>query len=392
MKREELTSRERVRMALDHKEPDRVPRDLGGTVVSTITQGAHEALTKHLTEFEGYRAETKQVAWANRWGGTIRPPEELLQRFKIDTRSIFARPPRCWRDMWYMDNKYFVDEWGILRKRSNEGKHHYYDVVGNPLADATSIDDLEHFRWPSGTDPGRVAGVREEAEHLFKNTEYALVANLFGTDIFELCWFLRGFENSLMDLMLNKEFAHHMLRKITDIQLQKFELFVDAVADYVDVILLYDDLATQNSLFISPDTYREMLKPYQKEMIDLIKRKTSAKLLYHTDGAIRPLIPDLIEIGVDILQPIQVSADGMDSAGLKADFGGQVTFWGGLDNQHVIPYGSPDEVRAEVERRMRDFMPGGGYVFAAGHNIQFDVPPENVVALFDHSYDVGWYV
>jgi uroporphyrinogen decarboxylase len=392
MKKEELTSRERVRMALDHKEADRVPRDLGGTVVSTITLGAYDALIKHLAETEGYEVKTKQMAWANRWGGTIRPPEELLQRLKIDTRSIFARPPRYWRDMWYMDNAYFVDEWGILRKRSSESKYHYYDVVGNPLSDATSIDDLERFRWPSGTDPGRVAGLREEAEHLYKNTQYGLVANLFGTDIFELCWFLRGFDTFLMDVVANKEFAHHLLRKITDIQLQKFELFVDAVADYVDAILLYDDLATQDSLFISPDTYREMLKPYQKEMIDLIKRKTPAKLLYHTDGAVRPLIPDLIEIGIDILQPVQVSATGMDSSSLKADFGDKVTFWGGMDNQHVIPYGTANDVRAEVEKRIRDFAPGGGYVFAAGHNIQFDVPPDNVVVLFDHAYEVGWYI
>lgn len=392
MKKEELTSRERVRMALDHEEPDRVPRDLGGTAVSTITLGAYEILTKYLAEAEGYQVTTTKVAYANRWGGTIRPPEELLERFRIDTRSVFAKPPASWRDMWYMDNTFFVDEWGILRKRSSEGKYYYYDVVGSPLADATSIDDLEKFRWPSGTDPGRVAGLREEAEYLYKNTQYALVGNLFGTDIFELCWFLRGFENALMDLMTNQDFAHHMLRKITDIQLQKFELFMDAVGDYVDAVLLYDDLATQGSLFLSPETYRQMLKPYQKEMIDLIKSKTAAKLLYHTDGAVRPLIPDLIEIGIDILQPVQVSAPGMDSAGLKADFGDKVTFWGGVDNQHTLPDGTIDDVKAEVERRMRDFMPRGGYVFAAGHNIQFDVPPANVVALFDHSYEKGWYI
>ena len=392
MKREELTSRERVRLALNHRETDRIPRDLGGTAVSTITLGACDALTDYLAKTEGLRVRSGQVRFANRWGQTVCPDEAILERFKIDTRPIFCGPTRHWRDMWYQDGKLFVDEWGVLRQRSSESKYHYYDIIGNPLADATTVDDLERFRWPSGTDEGRVDGLREEAKYLYDKTDYALVGNIVGIDIFELTWFLRGFENALMDLMINQEFAHHVLRKITDIQLQKSELFLDAVGECLDVVVLGDDLATQDSLFLSPEAYRTMVKPYQKELFDLVKAKTPAKLLYHTDGAVRPLIDDLIELGADILQPVQVTAVGMDSARLKADFGEKVTFWGGIDNQHIVPHGTTEEVKAEVERRIRDFSPGGGYVFAAGHNIQFDVPPENVVALFDHAYEVGWHI
>lgn len=389
MVKEELTSRERVRLALEHKETDRVPLDLGGTFISTLTLGAYDRLKDHLAGTEGIKVE-KPARIINKWGQTVRPDEEILQRLNIDTRSIYSKPPRYWRDLNYQNNS-FVDEWGVLRQRSGMGKYYYYDIVGFPLADATSIDDLERFRWPMGNDPGRVEGLREEAQYLYEKTPYALVGNLMGVDIFELCWFLRGFENSLMDLMINQEFAHHMLNKLLEIQKQKFDLFLYAIGEYLDVVVILDDIATQKALFISPDTYRTMLKPYHKELIHFIKERTQAKLLYHTDGAVKPLINDLIEIGVDILQPVQVSAKGMDSDKLKAEFGDSICFWGGINNQDVLPNGTPEQIKAEVEKRIADFSPGGGYIFGAGHNVQFDVPPENVVTLFDHAFKSGWY-
>lgn len=387
--KEELTPRERVRMALNHQQPDRTPLDLGGTFVSTLTLGAYDRLAAHLENSEGLNTE-KTPKVILRWGQSVRPSEEMLQRFRIDTRPLYAKPPRHWRDLNYTKIESFVDEWGVLRKRSGAGKYHYYDIVGHPLSDTTSIDDLEKFRWPSADDPGRVEGLREEAEYLYKNTPYSLVGCMPGVDIFEMCWFLRGYENALMDMVMNQKFAHALLRKILDLQKAKFDLFLGAVGDYIDAIVTVDDFATQQSLFISPDTFRKMLKPYHQELVQHIKKQTQAKVLMHTCGAVRPLLPDLIEIGVDIIQPVQVSALGMETAELKQEFGSRLSFWGGgCDSQKVLPHGSVEDVKAEVEKRMGDLAPGGGFVFSPVHNVQFDVPPENVVAMFDHAFKLS---
>lgn len=384
--KDELTSRERVRLAFDHKESDRVPIDLGGTYVSTLTVGAYERLAAHLEETEGLpRQDPPKVVL--KWGQSVRPSEAMLQRFHVDSRPLYSRPPRYWRDLNYSTLESFVDEWGVLRRRSGDGRYHYYDVVGHPLSDTDSIDDLEKFRWPVGDDPGRIQGLREEAEYLHDHTPYAIIGCVMGADLFEVCWFLRGYENSLMDLATNQEFFHLMMRKILDVQKAKFASYLEAAGEYLDAVVVVDDFATQNSLFLSPASYRTMIKPYQKELIDLIKNRTEAKVLMHSCGAIRPLLADFIEIGVDIVQPVQVSAAGMDTRQLKQQFGNQLCFWGGgCDSQHVLPHGTVDDVRAEVERRFSDLAPGGGFVFSPVHNVQFDVPPQNVVAMFDHAF------
>ncbi len=383
MLKEELTSRERVRLALEHKATDRVPLDLGGTFISTLTLGAYDHLKQHLAATEGLQV-TRPPRIINKWGQTVRPDEEVLQRLHIDTRSLYSKAPLHWRDLDFHGGIY-VDEWGVLRRRSDPGPYFYYDVVGNPLENATDLIDIEKFRWPDGADPGRIIGLREEAEHLYNKTSYALVGNLMGVDIFEICWFVRGFEQFLVDLALDPEFAHALMRKITDIQKRKFELFLGAVGEFLDVVVILDDVATQRGLLISPATYQTMIQPYHKELISFIKARTPAKLLYHSCGAVAGMLDQLLEAGIDIIQPVQVGAEGMDSAILKARFGERVVFWGGIDTQHVLPQGSPDDVREEVEHRITDFGGRGGYVLGAVHNIQVDVPPINVVTMYDHA-------
>jgi uroporphyrinogen decarboxylase len=181
-----------------------------------------------------------------------------------------------------------------------------------------------------------------------------------------------------------------LMETITDIYIESCNRYLEQVGPYIQVFTFWDDLAGQNGWIINPAVYRKMIKPKQKRLVEAIRKKTDARLFYHSCGATRGLIPDLIEIGFDILNPVQVSAKGMDTRELKNEFGRDIVFWGGgVDTQHILPFGKPGEVVDEVKRRIDDLAPGGGFVFAAIHNIQAFVPPENIVAAFDTALQYG---
>jgi len=195
-----------------------------------------------------------------------------------------------------------------------------------------------------------------------------------------------------MALVLEPQFAERMMDRITDIYIESCSNYLDELGKYLQVFIYYDDLCGQDGWLIRPDLYRKMIKPKQRRLVEAVKRKTDAKLFYHSCGASYDLIPDLIDIGFDIINPVQVSARGMDTLRLKRDFGRDIVFWGGgVDTQQVLPFGKPAEVVDEVKRRIDDLAPGGGFVFAAIHNIQAFVPPENIVAAFDTALDYGKY-
>jgi uroporphyrinogen decarboxylase len=201
-----------------------------------------------------------------------------------------------------------------------------------------------------------------------------------------------GLENFLMALVLEPQFAERMMDRITDIYIESCNNYLDELGNYLQVFIYYDDLCGQDGWLIRPDLYRKMIKPKQRRLVEAVKRKTDAKLFYHSCGASYDLIPDLIDIGFDIVNPVQVSARGMDTRRLKQDFGRDIVFWGGgVDTQRVLPFGKPAEVVEEVKRRIDDLAPGGGFVFAAIHNIQAFVPPENIVAAFDTALEYGRY-
>jgi uroporphyrinogen decarboxylase len=234
--------------------------------------------------------------------------------------------------------------------------------------------------------------VEEEAKTLFENTDFAVVGSAGGpTNIFELSWYLRGLDQLLMDLVADKHFAHALLRKVTDLQKAKYGEFLKKAGKYLDIVRVGDDMGTQGQPFFSPALYREMIKPYQREFYSFIKERTDAALMFHSCGNVYPLIPDLIEVGVDILNPVQVSINDMDPARLKREFGDRLAFSGAIDTQRVLPYGTPEEVEEEVRRRVQELGPNGGYLIASVHNIQPDVPPENVVALFRAGKKYGRY-
>jgi uroporphyrinogen decarboxylase len=380
-----MTPRERVAAALAHKEPDRIPIDLGGTLVSSITRAAYIPLREHL----GLPAEdivifeqTQQLPYVS---------EDLLERFAVDTRVVALPPERAFRPELVDEGEYWAwtDMWGARLRMPKEGGL-YYDWVEHPLGEVT-VEAVDAYRWPKFEAAEDLAAIRDVALALRRDTDYSLVgtANI-GGGIFEQACRMAGMETFMMAMVTDRRAAERLLDGITDFYVEVALRHLDQVGEFLDVYQYGDDVATQETWMISPESYVKFIKPRQRRLFDAIKSRTAAKLFYHGCGAVFDLIPHLIEIGVDILNPVQVSARGMDSKRLKATYGKDIVFWGGgVDTQHVLPFGSPDDVRTEVTRRISDFSPEGGYVFACVHNIQALVPPENIVTAFDTARRYG---
>lgn len=376
----DLTSRERVLMALEHKQPDRLPVDLGGSFVTTINVTAYARLREALG-FSGrgelLREQTQSV----------HVDEDVRQALHVDVIGLYERPPIPELEASNADGT-LVSEWGVTYRRGADG---HYTPVGHPLREAT-LDALDDYAWPDPLAPARFEGLTDEAAEL-QDSPYAVVGNLGWSEIFGMAWYLRGFEAFLLDLVTNKDMAHALLRRVTDFNKARYAKFLELTGDAIDVILYADDVGGQDGLFISPAMYREMIKPYQAELLELIRSKTEAKLMFHSCGSIVPILDDFIDIGADIINPVQVAARDMKTAELKRRFGERVAFWGAIDTQRVLPDGTPEDVRAEVRRRIADLGSNGGYIVAPVHVIQSDVPAANVQALYDeatqHRYEKG---
>ena len=379
----EMTPRERVLATLNHQEPDRVPLDLGQAGGDGITAIAYRNLVRYLG------LPDRQIGIKHKFAQEALVDEDVLRRLRIDFRFVEPGAPDGWTDVPVTENSY-MDEWGVVRTMPPGG--YYYDLTGSPMAEDGTMSAIANHRWPDPEDPGRYRGIRERARYLHEETDYAIVANL-NCSFFLRCFELRGWSNFYMDLAANVEFAEALMDRYLDIRLRIAELAMEQIGDYIDIVMVTsDDLGMIDRPLISPPMYRELVKPRQKRTFDFFKQRTNAKLFYHNDGAIYPFIPDFIEMGVDALNPIQLNAVGMgDTKKLKAEFGDKLTFWGAIDTQHVLPKGSPEDVRAEVKQRIIDLAPGGGYVVCSVHHIQPEVPPENVVAMFDSAYELGRY-
>ena len=281
-----------------------------------------------------------------------------------------------------------VSEDGTVVSRCPDGGL-YFDTAWHPLEDAETLDDIDagelffkSFDWPSYLDED-FGDLRQKAEKLYNETQYAIVGNLW-VHLFAAAQTLRGFENFMMDLVVDKPMAHRLLAREVEAYLPCIDKYVAAVGPYVQIIQVNDDLGAQNGPQIAPELYREMAKPYHKKLWQYIKEKSQKPLLLHSCGSVYDFIPDFIEMGVDALNPVQVSAANMDTKKLKKEFGKDITFWGGgCDTQTVLARGTPDEVRGEVRKRIDDLAPGGGFVFTQVHNIQADVPVENIIAIYE---------
>lgn len=366
-----LSPRERVTRAIQHQEVDRVPVDLGSSGVTGISVQAYSRLVEYLGIHE--RTEELSVIWQ-----LARPSENVLRCLAVDTRGLFGATPDHLRERFLGPDR-FVDEWGIeYRRPKNEL---YFDIAVHPLQGA-DIDDLERYPWPDATHPERTAGLKERAAALHSANEFALVGTPSGgTSLFERSWYLRGFEQFLMDLILNRELVRCLLDILVDLQLKRWGRFLDEIGSYLDIVVIGDDLAGQMGTLVSPVLYREMIKPYQARYFRSIKQATDAKLFYHSCGSVTPILADLIDIGVDIINPVQTTASNMQPKHLKEAFGNRVVFWGAVDTHELLRTGTPEQVNAAVRELIEDLGQGGGYVMAANHNIQPDVPPENIVAL-----------
>jgi uroporphyrinogen decarboxylase len=378
----EMTPRQRVLAAINHQEPDRVPLDIGGGSSTSIVVEGYDRLKRTLR----VTSDTWEMNKPFRVAGL---DESVMQRLGSDCRPLGIKPPSKWSPP-PSEPGTFTDLWGITWRQAAYGDGCYYwELARHPLAEAT-IEDLESYPWPDPLDPGFTAGLEDDARALYEGTDYAIMADGGFKSFWELGYMLRGLEQMLMDVVLNPDFVSALLAKLLEINLAATGRFLDKVGPYIQVIRTADDLATQKGPLMSPQTYRTLLKPVYKQYFDFIKSKTEAKIFYHSCGNVTQLIDDLVEIGVDILNPVQVSAMG-DTGELKARFGDKVVFWGGIDTQHVLPHGSVEEVEAEVQRCIRDLAPGGGYVVAAVHNIQPDVPPQNIIAMAEATRKYGAY-
>ena len=382
-----MTSRERVLTALDHRQPDRVPIDLGGNQTG-IHKFAYQKLIEHLGLDE-------KIVIMDLVQQLAKPSEAVLDRLHVDTRYVSAggsksfkggvirreRGGRMWSD--------FTDEFGVTWSMPDDYPY-YFDITYSPLA-GLSLKDVEGYPFPKGDDPSRFEGLRNRALEIKRETPYAVISGISGV-VYEICWYMRGLENLFMDMIEQPEILEAIIDRTLKFWLDWFRLFLDEVGHVVDVIMIGDDLSGQNGPLFPPRIYRSIVKPRHKQLVQYIKSRTTAKIWYHTCGSVIEYIPDLLDNGIDILNPVQITAKDMDPKELKARFGDRLSFWGGgIDTQHVLPVASPDEVRKSVRRNLEAFMPGGGYVFNNVHNIQADVPPENVLAMFDAAFEFGGY-
>ena len=398
-----MTGRERIQTALSHCEPDRIPRDLGGTESSGLTALAHVTLSRHLG-----MAHTPKVFEPFQYVSYVDNPTH--KRFGIDTGNLTPEPtnwservhpngfevllPEQWHEDRSPDGSTVVRRADGTAAARRPAGGFYFDPVNPPLAGVSDAGSLQahratvtSFDWPFFVDEG-LQQLQDRAR-LLHESGTCVVFNLC-CHLLAAGQLLRGYENFMVDLALNPTFAEALLDMLVLGYAERVDRLAPVLRELVDVVLLNDDLGTQQGPMLSPSLYRQLVKPHQKRLFAHVKRAFDAPILFHSCGSVREFIPDLVEVGVDALNPVQLSAAGMAPSTLKAEFGDVLTFWGGgVDTQTVLNRDTPAEVRDAVRRNADVLGPGGGFVFCQVHNIQPDVPPENVVAMFEALDDLA---
>ena len=402
-----MTSRERMLAALNHREADRVPIDFGGASVTTIMVGPYVRVCAALG------LDPHPIRMSQTTGMRPAVCEDLFQAFEADARPL-PKLARSWREDRAYDGTPVLTPDGFRPETQADGSRalrnragrisslmpaggFFFDKVLHSLESITGIDQIDlaadeirDFDRPAYWDAPDEE-LTAAAKRLRAETDKLIMGNFIG-HVFQAAQYLRGWGLFMTDLLARPALAEAILDRLTQAHIEAFDRYNAAVGAYTDVIVLCDDLGMQTGPWISPATYRRLVKPYQARLYGHIKKTWDGFLFLHSDGAIRPIIPDLIEIGVDILNPVQYTAKGMDLAGLKKDFGADLVFWGGgFDTQGAMAFGSPDQVSEDVKRNLEIMAPGGGYVFASVHNIIEGTPAENVIAAYRTALDRGRY-
>jgi len=350
MRKEILSSRERVRLALEHQETDRIPMAM---VCSGINPPAYKALEDYLKRERGISVHEY-----------LNP---LMDIGSVGPDYVGPRP----------GNR--EDIWGVRRKAVCYGPASYDEIDYYPLHNARNVDDLNKHRWPStqwfdySVIPQRIAAAQTNGERCL------MVAN---GNIFETSWYMRGFEQMLMDFLLNPELVHGIMERVADFYVEHFRNILSAANGGVDLAFTADDIGDQRGLLIPLKMWEEFIKLHH-ERLNRVIHEFGVKVIYHSDGSVTDAVPGLIDMGIDVLQALQFSADGMDPALLKQKFGDRLCFEGGVSVQTTLPFGCPEDVRQEVEKLITVLGKNGGYILGPSHAIQAGTPPENIVAMFD---------
>jgi uroporphyrinogen decarboxylase len=366
-----MTHRERVIAALSHREPDVVPIDFASTRDSSIVVEGYERLKDHF----GIQADN---ALTSRMMRVVDVDERILAALDTDTRGVFpATPP----ELILGDGRY-RDEWGAERVRPRGS--FYHDQLSFPLRGDITAGDIVRYPWPDPHDPVRRQGLQERVRQIHEEAGCAAVLNLQSAFV-HTSEYLRGFEDWFLDFARDRRLLGTLFDAVLDVSLAINKELLEEVGAKVDVVMASDDLGMQGGLMVSPEAYRELIKPRHRTYFQLMHDMSPAKVFFHTCGSVVDILDDLVEIGVDVLHPVQVSAAGMEPEQLKRQWGEKLAFWGAIDTQHVLPYGSVEDVRVEVECRIEELGRGGGYVLGAVHNVQPDVPIENMLAMYRHA-------
>jgi uroporphyrinogen decarboxylase len=377
-----MTHRDRVLTTLKRQPPDRVPVDLGGSLASTLNTHTYRRLMARL----GF-GEYPPVAFLSRRSSSVLPDERLLARLDVDCRAVILGNPDTHPERELPDGS-LLDEWLTTWKRAGEGQH--FINSGGPFVGKEPEPALVNtFSWPNPLDSGRFRTLRSQAQVLRTASDAAIILVLGIGPVHQL-QFMRGYAEALEDLLAAPDFVQAFMERYADFWTCLAERALETLGDLADLVMFGDDLGTQQGPVMSPAVYRRLIKPTHARMLQAVKRFRKPVLL-HSCGSVSAFIPDLIEIGLDALHPIQVSARDMDTARLKREFGRDLAFWGAIDTHRVLPRGSVAEVREEVRRRIADLAPGGGYVLGAVHNIQAEVPVDNVLAMIEAAKEFGRY-
>jgi uroporphyrinogen decarboxylase len=386
----EYTSYERVKMTLEHREPDRIPLDIGGALVTGMNINALKNLKKLLGMSEEVKLKDKITQLAH-------TGDDVIERLKIDVKNVSPDPPAqrgLEKELGRIEDHFcLIDEFGIGWRMPVDGGL-FYDLYLHPLQNAKSVKDIENYPWPDPLEPERFFNLKKLADQTVFQEKKAYILERMSSGMWETAMWMTGYEKFFCDMLMNEKLIHAIMEKLLEIKMKYWEKALDTIGENVLIVSTADDLGTQRGLLVSLNLYKKLIWPYHMRLFEFIKKKAKSKvyIFFHNDGAIMETIPLLIQAGVDILNPFQVNCYGMDTKIFKKEFGQDLTIWGGsCDTQFVLPFGTVREVRDETRRRIDDLAPGGGFVFAPIHVIQGEVPPENIMAWWETLQEYGKY-